>query len=60
MKQNHGPWAYPPARRVRDTRRFAWTFVKLVAAILAGLIVAAIATEAMATLAAAQIGGTHG
>lgn len=57
MKQNHGPWAYPPARRIRDTRRFAVTFVKMVAAILAGLILAAIATDALATLAAVQIGG---
>ena len=47
MKQNHGPWAYPPARRRPSIATRILTSGRLVLAIIIGLTLAHAATKTM-------------
>lgn len=50
MRQNHGPWTYPPRRRERSSRAAARALF-LAGLVVAGLVVAHTATKAIANAA---------
>lgn len=54
MKQNHGPWAYPPRRRPSIAARVL-TSGKLALAIIIGLTLAHAATKTMGEVIHVQI-----